>query len=139
MRRGPEQFPSGASQNQYDPDVKTLINICKRLGIGNLIMFDLSRLSRSGGLHTLTMVHKFNKANIKVISCAPSEGDLDTLEGIQTFLNGVTNKKESDDKSERIKAGNAAKKKRGEPVGRLKGAKDKRPRATAGYIERWRK
>ena len=56
-----------AYKNQYGPDVETLINICKRFGIGNLIMFDLSRLSRSGGLHTLTMVHKFKKANIQSI------------------------------------------------------------------------
>ena len=130
-----------AYKNQYDPEADKLVNICKRLGIGHLIIFDLSRLSRSGGFHSLTMVHKFQRANINVHSCDPTEQfiDIDGIDGIVAQIKGYLNRSESELKSRRIKSGVEARRQNGEQVGRGKGSKDKRPRETYGYKLRWLK
>ena len=120
--------------NAHEPVIKKVIADSKRYGIKHLIVFDLSRLSRRGILHTFTILNTFGKHNIKVHSCNPSENlDEELIPALNSYLNNESSKL----KSMRTKAGLKKRKAAGYKLGRPKGSKDKRPRSNVGDLERW--
>jgi DNA invertase Pin-like site-specific DNA recombinase len=105
-----------------------------------ILIWAIDRLSRLGSEDMQRYLRRLAEAGADVRS--NQETWLNTADPLtRELLVGMfatLAKFESQRRSERIKLGLAAKKAKGEQVGgRVKGAKDKKPRATDGYRQRW--
>jgi len=104
-----------------------------------LLVWALDRLSREGVEATLGILRRFRQHSVPVVSLQESwteTGDphfAELLSSLYAWMAHV----ESQRRSERTKAGLARRKAEGKPVGRLPGAKDRKPRKRSGYVARW--
>ena len=105
-----------------------------------LLVWALDRLSREGIEPTLKAFRQFHECGVRILSKQESwtEGPPEMQELLISIFAWVA-RMESKRRSERIKAALAKRRAAGLPVGRQKGAKDKkgRPRKRSGYFARW--
>ena len=99
-----------------------------------VICWAIDRLTRQGISETLQAVHRITDADGTLISLqepwVETSGELRDL--LLSLVGWVANF-ESKRRSERIKSGLARRKAAGLPVGRVTGAKDRKPRKVSGY------
>lgn len=106
-----------------------------------LVVWALDRIVRSdegGAEAALRIIRQFRQRGCMVVSV--QESWLNASPEVQDILvafAGWQAEKESARKSQRIKAGVARRRAAGQPVGRVKGAKDRKPRKRSGYVKRW--
>jgi DNA invertase Pin-like site-specific DNA recombinase len=119
-------------------EVNELVRGVQRREYTHVLVWALDRLTRQGLGATIGAVSKIEDAGGTLISLqepwVEQTGDMrDLLLAFVGWAAGFESKR----RSERIKAGNAAKKAAGGRVGRQPGAKDKAPRRRAGYAARY--
>jgi len=103
-----------------------------------LIVWALDRLTREGIGNIMQLFNTFRTYGVKVISHQePWLEQAGPMADLLTAIAGWAAQFESARRSERIKAAFTRKRARGEPVGRQRGAKDKKPRKRMGYILRY--
>jgi putative DNA-invertase from lambdoid prophage Rac len=103
-----------------------------------LVIWSLDRLCRSGIGPIFSLIASFRRYGCQVVSC--NESWLETSGPATDLLIAVTKwiaEFESHRRSERVKAGLARIREDGKRINRR--GKDKKPRRTRGYIERWNK
>ena len=128
-----------AYKNAHEPAIRQVINDSKWIKFNNLIVFDLSRISRLGINQTINILLRLKRNGIKVYSCNPAESFLDpdmNFDQLMIALYSFKDNEDSLDRSRRTRAGRLRAKKEGKHIGRPKGSKDKRPRNLRGYFMR---
>jgi DNA invertase Pin-like site-specific DNA recombinase len=110
-----------------------------RLGEFSVVLvWALDRLSREGAEATLAIMREFRERGVQVISLQESWTEAPGVAGdVLVSIMGWVAQMESTRRSERIKAGLLRRKAQNLPVGRQRGAKDKRKRRRSGYVRRW--
>jgi DNA invertase Pin-like site-specific DNA recombinase len=103
-----------------------------------LACWSLDRISRQGIEDLLGTMRRFRERGCQVISLQESwtEGGPEMAE-LMTALCGFVARMESERRSERVRAGLARRKVEGKPIGRLPGARDRKPRKVSGYHARY--
>jgi DNA invertase Pin-like site-specific DNA recombinase len=103
-----------------------------------LIVWALDRIVRNGAEEALRIFRQFNDRGCTVVSVKESwlNGSPEVQEILIAF-GGWMAKRESDRRSERIRAGLARRRSEGKPVGRQPGVKDKKTRKRSGYVAAW--
>jgi DNA invertase Pin-like site-specific DNA recombinase len=103
-----------------------------------LIVWSLDRIVRNGAEEALRIFRQFNDRGCTVVSVKESwlNGSPEVQEILIAF-GGWMAKRESDRRSERIRAGLARRRAEGKPVGRQPGVKDKKTRKRSGYVAAW--
>jgi DNA invertase Pin-like site-specific DNA recombinase len=103
-----------------------------------LIVWALDRIVRNGAEEALRIFRQFNDRGCTVVSVKESwlNGSPEVQEILIAF-GGWMAKRESDRRSERIRAGLARRRAEGKPVGRQPGIKDKKTRKRSGYVAAW--
>jgi DNA invertase Pin-like site-specific DNA recombinase len=105
---------------------------------GVLIVWALDRIVRNGAEEALRTFRQFSQRGCTVVSV--KESWLNGSPKVQEILiafGGWMAKRESDRRSERIRAGLARRRAEGKPVGRQPGVKDKKTRKRSGYVAAW--
>ena len=105
---------------------------------GVLIVWALDRIVRNGAEEALRIFRQFSQRGCTVVSVKESwlNGSPEVQEILIAF-GGWMAKRESDRRSERIRAGLARRRAEGKPVGRQPGVKDKKTRKRSGYVAAW--
>ena len=104
-----------------------------------ILIWSLDRLTRQGIGMIMQLVSTFKSYSCRVVSLQETwtqQGD-GMMDDLLYAIFAWVAKFESERRSERIKAANARKRARGEPVGRLPGAKDIKKRKRTGYLLRY--
>ncbi len=121
----------------HQKELSRLIKDAEAKNFEIVLVWALDRLTREGATAILTLINRFKKLGIKVLSYqepwteAPGEvGDL-----LYALVGWVANM-ESKRRSERVKAALKRKKENGGRLGRKPGSKDKHKRKKDGYILR---
>jgi putative DNA-invertase from lambdoid prophage Rac len=103
-----------------------------------VVVWALDRLSREGIEAIFQTVRRLRERGVRIVSlqepwveAAGEAGEL--LMAVAAWVARM----ESQRRSERVKAGVARRRAQGLPVGRLAGARDKRPRKLSGYYARY--
>lgn len=127
---------NGKANSEYKTAIKAMLDAAHRGEYSVLIVWALDRLSRGGAEATLALLRQLRERGCTVVSVQEPwlSGSPEVMDVLVSFSGWVA-QMESTRRSERIKAGLARRKAQGKPVGRKPGAKDKRPRRTAGYVE----
>ncbi len=119
---------------QQEHQLTELVAGLRRGEYGVVICWAIDRLTRQGISETLQAVHRITDAGGTLISLqepwVETSGELRDL--LLSIVGWVANF-ESKRRSERIKSGLARRKAAGLPVGRVTGAKDRKPRKVSGY------
>jgi DNA invertase Pin-like site-specific DNA recombinase len=99
-----------------------------------LVIWSLDRIVRQGPEEALRLFRQFQERGCTIVSVKESwlNGSPE-VQGLLISFAGWMAQQESRRRSERIKAGIARLRAKGEPVGRQAGAKDKAKRKTGGY------
>jgi DNA invertase Pin-like site-specific DNA recombinase len=128
-----------AWKGSQDPALQEVLAAGRAGAFDVLLVWSLDRLERRGPLAALQLVDRLARAGLRVVSL--QEEWVDSVSGelrdLLVALVGWTNRWESQRRSERTKAGLARAIARGKPLGRPRGAKDKRRRRRSGYFGRW--
>ena len=105
---------------------------------GVLIVWALDRIVRNGAEEALRIFRQFSQRGCTVVSVKESwlNGSPEVQEILIAF-GGWMAKRESDRRSERIRAGLARRRAEGKPVRRQPGVKDKKTRKRSGYVAAW--
>jgi DNA invertase Pin-like site-specific DNA recombinase len=105
---------------------------------GVLIVWSLDRIVRNGAEDALRIIRLFRERGCTVVSVKESwlNGSPEVQDVLLAFA-GWMAKRESDRRSERIRAGLARRRAEGKPVGRQPGVKDKKARKRSGYVAAW--
>ena len=122
---------------QQEHEFSKLVDGLRRGHYSVVICWALDRLTRQGISETLQAVNSITSASGTLISL--QEPWIETAGELRELLLAIVGWAahfESQRRSERIKSGLARRKSAGLPVGRLKGAKDRRPRKVSGYYVR---
>lgn len=134
------QSGNGAKGKEFDASRAQLLNGARLGHYSVILIWALDRLSRRGPEDTLKTLRQLAEYDCDVWSheedwlrtSSPEVREL--LIGIFAWLS----KQESARRSERIKAGLARRKAEGKPVGgRKPGSRDRKPRASEGYVGAW--
>jgi DNA invertase Pin-like site-specific DNA recombinase len=111
-----------------------------RLGRYDVVLiWAIDRLSRRGPEDTLATLRRLAEYDTDVWSHQESWLRTSTPE-LRELLVGIfawLARQESQRRSERIRAGLARRRAEGKPVGRVRGAGDKKPRRRSGYVASW--
>ena len=106
-----------------------------------LIVWALDRIVREGAEEALRIFRQFRQRGVMVVSV--KESWLNGAPEVQDILiafAGWMAARESDRRSERVKAGLARRRDvDGKPIGRQPGRKDLKPRRRSGYVAMWEK
>ncbi len=120
------------------PALKAAMESARMGEYDTLLVWSLDRLSREGPEAMLGCLRRFRELGVTVellqepwVNGPPEMQEL--LASIMGWIAGV----ESTRRSERVRAGLARRKAAGQPIGRLPGAKDRRPRKVSGYHARY--
>ena len=114
-----------------------LVNGIRRREYATVICWAIDRLTRQGVSETLQAVNGIGKAGGTLVSI--QEPWIETAGELRELLLAVVGwvaNFESKRRSERVKAGLERRKAAGLPVGRIPGARDRRPRKVSGYYVR---
>ena len=103
-----------------------------------VVVWALDRLSREGIEATFATLRRLRERGVRVVSLqepwAEASGDAgELLMAVAAWVARM----ESQRRSERTKAGIQRRRLQGLPVGRMKGARDLKPRKVSGYYARW--
>ncbi len=103
-----------------------------------LVVWALDRITREGAEGALRIIRQFRERRCTVLSVRESwlNGSPEIADVLVAFAGWVA-QQESQRRSERIRAGLARRAAEGKPVGRIAGAKDRKPRWRSGYVARW--
>jgi DNA invertase Pin-like site-specific DNA recombinase len=95
----------------------------------------LDRITREGAEGALRIIPQFRERHCTVLSVRESwlNGSLEVQDVLVAFAGWMT-EQESNRRSDRIKAGLAKRAALGLPLGRIAGAKDRKPRRRSGYV-----
>ena len=119
---------------EQEHELSRLVDGLQRREYSTVICWAIDRLTRQGVSETLQAVNRIARAGGTLISLQEpwieTSGEVRDL--LLAVLGWVANF-ESRRRSERIKSGLARRRAAGLPVGRLQGAKDKKPRKVSGY------
>ena len=132
------QEEASAWKDGHQRELSHLLVDASRHRFNAVLVWALDRLTREGIGATLQLVNTLKEYGVKVISYQEGwtmvpAGPMENL--LYAFV-GWAAEFESARRSERIKAGVAKRRAKGLPVGRLKGAKDRKPRQKTGYFLR---
>ena len=122
---------------QQEHEFSKLVDGLRRGHYSVVICWAIDRLTRQGISETLQAVNSITSAGGTLISL--QEPWIETAGELRELLLAIVGWAahfESRRRSERVKSGLARRKAAGLPVGRLKGAKDRRPRKVSGYYVR---
>lgn len=118
------------------PEFNDMMERIRRNEYGAIVIWKLDRLGRST-IHLLQLMEEFRNRNMQIVIVT---GNIDTSrpEGrlFFTIIAGFA-ELEREYIKQRVQAGIDTKKEKGIPLGRPKGAKDKRPRRKSGYYLRY--
>jgi DNA invertase Pin-like site-specific DNA recombinase len=127
-------YASGASDTR--PALNDLMVDARRGAFNIVIVWKLDRLGRSLQ-HLIQTIEEFNNTNVDLISTTQNL-DTTTASGRLVFhIFGAIAEFERELIRERIYIGIARAKREGKHCGRPNGKKDKHPRRTSGYVQRW--
>ena len=112
--------------------------VAEAAGYDVVIVWALDRLSREGIEATFATLRRLRERGVRVVSLqepwAEASGDAgELLMAVAAWVARM----ESLRRSERTKAGIQRRRLQGLPVGRIPGAKDRKPRKVSGYYARW--
>lgn len=129
-----EEHISGAKLNRTQ--LGRMMEGVRRGDYGAVVVWKLDRLGRST-MHLLQLIEEFRNREVAFVVTTMGM-NTDTPEGrlFFTIIAGFA-ELEREFIMQRVNASIETKKLRGIPMGRPKGAKDKRPRRKSGYIQRW--
>ncbi len=119
---------------EQEHEFSKLVEGLQRGEYTTVICWAIDRLTRQGVSETLQAVNRITRAGGTLVSL--QEGWIETsgeLRDLLVAIVGWVANFESRRRSERIKSGLARRKAVGLPVGRLAGAKDRKPRKVSGY------
>ena len=122
---------------QQERQLTELVNGIRRREYGTVICWAIDRLTRQGVSETLQAVNGIAKAGGTLVSI--QEPWIETAGELRELLLAVVGwvaNSESKRRSERVKAGLERRRAAGLPVGRIPGARDRRPRKVSGYYVR---
>lgn len=122
---------------QQERQLSEMVAGIRRGEYSAVICWAIDRLTRQGVSETLLAVNRISKAGGTLVSLqepwVETSGELRDL--LISIVGWVANF-ESKRRSERIKAGLERRRAQGLPVGRIEGAKDRKPRKVSGYYQR---
>lgn len=100
-----------------------------------LVVWSLDRLTRGGVEDALRLIRKLRERHVALVSVQEPwlNGSAEVTDLLVAFAAWMA-QQESARRSARIRAGLARRKAAGLPTGRQAGARDRRPRKTAGYL-----
>ena len=112
--------------------------VAEAAGYDVVVVWALDRLSREGIEATFATLRRLRERGVRVVSLqepwAEASGDAgELLMAVAAWVARM----ESQRRSERTKAGIERRRLQGLPVGRMKGARDLKPRKVSGYYSRW--
>lgn len=129
-----EEYISGAKTKRTELD-----RMLQRIRQGEfqaIVVWKLDRLGRST-IHLLQLLEEFRNKNIKIVITTMGI-NTDNPEGRMFFtMIAAFAELEREYTKQRVAASMATKLAKGITLGRPKGAKDKKPRRTSGYVQRW--
>ncbi|MCK4723095.1 MAG: recombinase family protein [Dehalococcoidia bacterium] len=133
------QEEASAWKDGHQLELSRLLKDASRHRFEAVLVWALDRMTRQGVGSILQLVNTLRMYRVKVISYQDSWTQFpnEAMEELFYAVAGWAAKFESDRRSERIKAGVARRRAAGKPVGRPKGAKDKKPRKKTGYYGRY--
>lgn len=103
-----------------------------------LVVWSLDRLSRQGIAATLQLINSFELYDCRVVSIKENWiAEAGPMREVFAAMAAWAAKFESDRRSERTLAGLARARAEGKKLGRPAGSRDKEPRRSSGYINRW--
>jgi len=129
-----------AWKNGHQSQLAQLLKDARGSKFQVVLIWALDRLSREGALAILSLVDKFKRHGVKVISYQESwtEAPGELAEVLYAICGWVA-RMESQRRSERTKAGLMRVKANGKVLGRPQGSQDKRQRSRRGYLLRYAK
>ena len=132
------QEEGSAWKDGHQREVSRLLKDASRHQFNAVLVWALDRLTRQGIGSILQLVNTLRMYKVRVISYQESwtEQSNEAMEDLFYAMVGWAAKFESDRRSERIKVAMERRRKKGLPVGRIKGAKDRKPRKKMGYYLR---
>lgn len=133
------QEEASAWKDGHQRELSRLLVDASRHRFNAVLVWAPDRLTRQGVGAILQLVNTLRTYKVRVISRQESwtEQSNEAMEDLFYATVGWAAKFESDRRSERIKAAMDKRRKKGLPVGRLKGAKDRKPRKKTGYYLRY--
>ena len=129
-----------AWKNGHQSQLAQLLKDARGSKFQVVLIWALDRLSREGALAILSLVDKFKRHGVKVISYQESWSEAPgELAEVLYAICGWVARMESQRRSERTKAGLMRVKANGKVLGRPQGSQDKRQRSRRGYLLRYAK
>lgn len=120
---------------EYQAAIREVLDAAWRGEFKVLVVWALDRITRLGAEDALRLNRLLRERGCLLVSVM--EPWFSTAPDVMIAFAGWNAQQESKRRSDRIKAGLAKRKAAGLPVGRKLGAKDARPRRTAGYRARY--
>ena len=122
----------------HQKELKALLKDASYHRFDIVLIWALDRLTRQGIGSIMNLVHTLKGYQVNVISLQESWTEqMGPMADLLFAITGWVAEFESKRRSERVKAGLAAKRARGEPMGRPEGSKDKGKRRRTGYLMRY--
>lgn len=128
----------GKAGASYKAEVARVLADAHKGEFSVLIVWALDRITREGAEGTLRLIRQLRERGGALVSIQESwlNGSGEVQDILVAFA-GWMAKQESDRRSERIRAGLERRRAEGRPVGRAKGATDRKPRRRSGYVAAW--
>lgn len=131
------QDTGSAWQHTNQKELKRLLEDCDKGKYKQVLVFDLSRLTRKGPLELMLLLKQFADKGAPVYSYMDTAVNVPgEFQPVLVAFYGVMARIFSTQLSERTKAGMDRAKAAGKNVGRPKGSKDKKQRRKGGYFAR---
>jgi DNA invertase Pin-like site-specific DNA recombinase len=134
-------WKDGQGGPEYRQAIRELLDGAWRGEYSAVLVWSLDRITRLGAEDALRLIRQLRERGAVLVSVQESwlSGSPEIADMLVSFAAWVA-QQESTRRSERIKAALAAKKARGEQVGGRKlGSRDRKPRATDGYVMAWQR
>jgi len=123
---------------QYRAALKLALDDAHAGRFSVLVVWSLDRIVREGAEEALRIIRQFRQRGCTVVSVKESWlNGAPEVQDILVAFAGWMAQRESERRSERIKAGLVRRKADGLPVGRQPGAVDKKQRKRSGYVAAW--
>jgi len=128
----------GKAGGHYRAEIAQALDDAHKGEFSILVVWALDRITREGAEGALRLIRLLRERGCALVSVQESwlNGSPEIQDVLVAFA-GWMAQQESSRRSERIKAGLARRKAEGKPVGRVKGATDKRQRKRSGYVAAW--
>jgi putative DNA-invertase from lambdoid prophage Rac len=123
---------------EYRAAINAVLDAAHKGEFSVLVVWALDRITREGAEGALRLIRQLRERGCTLVSVQESwlNGSPEIQDVLVAFA-GWMAQQESSRRSERIKAGLARRKAEGMPVGRVRGATDKKQRRRSGYVAAW--